>query len=95
MGTTPVACYIRANEAFRATMPPLTDDQNIQDFIACTAFGMMTGPVDILLGPKLLYAAQVATGIYRGKSAQKNTTSKSTKKAKKPRPERLPRKKRA
>jgi len=95
MGANPVSCYIRANEAYRATMPPLTDDKNIRNFIACTAFGMMTGPVDILLGPKLLYAAQVATSMYRSKSAQKNTASKSARKTKKPRAERLPRTKRA
>jgi hypothetical protein len=56
---------------------------------------MMTGPVDILLGPKLLYAAQVATSMCRSKSAQKNTKSKSTKKTKQPRAERLRRTKQA
>jgi hypothetical protein len=33
MGTNLVSCYIRANEAYRATMPPLSNDKNVKDFI--------------------------------------------------------------
>ncbi len=94
IGTNPVSCYVRANEAFRKTMPPLSSEKNIRDFIACTAFGMMAGPVDILLGPKLLYAAQVAIGTLGRKSPPKKATSKSACKTKNPRPERLRRAKR-
>lgn len=49
-----------ASEAFRKAMPPLAGSQNIRDFIACVAYGMLN---DILAGDegtKLLYAAQVA-----------------------------------
>ena len=54
-----------ANEAFCAAMPDLTGYENIRDFIACAAHGMLTGAIDPIEGPKFLYAAQVAVGALR------------------------------
>ena len=85
IGTNPVSCYVRANEAYRAAMPPLNSAGNIQDFIACTAFGIMNGPIALLLAPKLLYAAQVATANLRH-SAPKSKRPKSASKTKKAAP---------
>ena len=87
-GVNPVSCYINANSAYRAAMPPLTTARNIQDFIACAAFGVMNGPIALPLVPKLLYAAQVATSNLRN-SRPKSTSPKSKSKTKNPHPERL------
>jgi hypothetical protein len=46
-------------------MPDLTGYENIRDFIACAAHGMLTGAIDPIEGPKFLYAAQVAVGALR------------------------------
>ena len=43
-------------------MPDLAGFENIRDFIACTAHGMIIGAIDSIEGAKLLYAAQVAVG---------------------------------
>jgi hypothetical protein len=43
-------------------MPDLSGYENIRDFIACTAHGMLNGAIDPIAGPKFLYAAQVAIG---------------------------------
>lgn len=52
---------IGADTAFRTAMPSLTGHENIRDFVACVAHGMLMG---VIRGPeaaRLLYAAQVAT----------------------------------
>ena len=46
-------------------MPDLSGYQDIRDFIACVAHGMLIGAIDAIEGPKLLYAAQVASGVLR------------------------------
>jgi len=51
-----------ASRAFRKAMPPLSGADNIRDFIACTAYGMLLGAIDAPDGSRLLYAAQVARG---------------------------------
>jgi hypothetical protein len=82
IGTNPVSCYVRANEAYRAAMPPLTTARNIQDFIACTAFGIMNGPIALLLAPKLLYAAQVATANLRRPASKSESSNPRAKREK-------------
>jgi hypothetical protein len=52
----------RASEAYCDAMPDLSGYENIRDFIACTAHGMLNGAIDPIAGPKFLYAAQVAIG---------------------------------
>lgn len=54
-----------ANSAFRDAMPSLSGIENIQDFIACVADGMMFEVISSLEAPRLLYAAQVAVSAHR------------------------------
>jgi len=49
-----------AKRAYRSAMPPLSGRQNIRDFIACIAHGMLMGVIRESEGTKLLYAAQIA-----------------------------------
>jgi hypothetical protein len=49
-----------AGKAYRRALPPLSGQENIRDFIACVAYGMLIEAIDEKTGPKLLYAAQVA-----------------------------------
>jgi hypothetical protein len=58
-----------AGEAYRKVMPPLSGQENIRDFVACVAHGMLIGAVEGKDGTKLLYAAQVALSTIRGKPA--------------------------
>jgi hypothetical protein len=51
--------------AYRSTMPPLSGSDNIHDFIACTAHGMLIEAIDGPDGARLLYAAQVAHATLR------------------------------
>jgi hypothetical protein len=41
-------------------MPSLTGEQNIRDFIACVAHGILLQAIEEKNGGKLLYAAQIA-----------------------------------
>ena len=49
-----------ANEAYRLVMPALSGRQNISDFVACVAQGMLLDVFEDGDGTRLLYAAQVA-----------------------------------
>ena len=49
-----------AFKAYREAMPPLSGAQNIRDFIACVAHGMLMDVFSSEEASKLLYAAQVA-----------------------------------
>lgn len=84
-GINIVSCHLRANEAFRNAMPPLSSAKNIRDFIACTAFGMMANTIDYAFAPKLLYAAQMAHAAQRRATAGKHPASGKQAKAKKTR----------
>jgi hypothetical protein len=55
--------YTKACKAYRLAMPPLSGPENIRDFIACVAHGMLINAIDIKEGTKYLYAAQVAGGV--------------------------------
>lgn len=54
-----------AAEAYCTAMPDLSGYENIRDFVACTAYGMINHSIDAMEGPKFLYAAQVALGALR------------------------------
>ena len=58
-----------ASEAYRNAMPPLDGHDNIRDFVACVAHGVLIGAIDHKDSSKLLYAAQVALGLLRLKLA--------------------------
>jgi hypothetical protein len=50
-----------AGEAYCGAMPSLTGAQNIRDFIACVAHGMLLEAIEEKCVGKLLYAARVAS----------------------------------
>ncbi|MGA2887333.1 MAG: hypothetical protein ABSE51_04725 [Terracidiphilus sp.] len=54
-----------AGRAYRSVMPPLSGQDNIRDFVACVAHGMLIGAIEGKNGTKLLYAAQVALSMLR------------------------------
>jgi hypothetical protein len=61
-----------AHRAYRKAMPRLSGYDNIRDFIACVAHGMLIGAIDGDDGTRLLYAAQVALGtVHRQPPAPK------------------------
>jgi hypothetical protein len=62
-------------KAFRSAMPPLLGAENIREFIACVAHGMLIEVIGDRAATKLLYAAQVAF------SAQNRTEPKRTPKS--------------
>jgi hypothetical protein len=64
-----------AGQVYRRLMPPLTGQENIRDFIACVAYGLLIGAIDQNCGSKLLYAAQVAHTTLRGQSATPKTVA--------------------
>jgi hypothetical protein len=49
-----------ATNDYYNVMPSLAGHENIRDFIACVAQGMLLGVIDHEEGARLLYAAQVA-----------------------------------
>lgn len=49
-----------AHAAFRQTMPPLTSPDNLRDFVACVARGLLIGAIENNDAARLFYAAQVA-----------------------------------
>ena len=51
-----------ARQAYRSAMPSLSGPENIRDFIACVAHGMLIEAIEGSAGARLLYAAQVAHG---------------------------------
>ena len=59
-GVNPVSAILRGNEAYRNSMPPLSGADNIRDYIACVAHGMVVRTILPEIGTRLLYAAQVA-----------------------------------
>jgi hypothetical protein len=55
----------KGNHAYCNSMPRLSGYDNIRDFIACVAHGMLIRVIDWDYSTKLLYAAQVALGTLR------------------------------
>jgi hypothetical protein len=51
-----------AAAAYRDAMPNLFGEQNIRDFIACAAHGILIGAIEGKVATQLLYAAQIASG---------------------------------
>ncbi|MGB6686293.1 MAG: hypothetical protein WBE76_00455 [Terracidiphilus sp.] len=56
--------------AYRRAMPSLSGLDNIRDFIACAAHGMLIGAISATDGARLLYAAQVARGALSNSPAK-------------------------
>jgi hypothetical protein len=55
----------KGNHGYCKAMPRLSGYENIRDFIACVAHGMLIGAIDCDYSAKLLYAAQVALSTVR------------------------------
>ncbi len=62
-----------AHQAFRNALPPLSGAENIRDFIACVAHGMLIESIREDIGARLLYAAQVASNAFRNTSSKKTS----------------------
>jgi hypothetical protein len=54
------AAILKAAPAYCRAMPPLAGYENIRDFIACTAHGLLVEAIDGDKANQLLYAARVA-----------------------------------
>jgi hypothetical protein len=52
-----------ADRAFRLAIPLLTGNENLRDFVVCVAHGMLLESISGPAGARLLYAAQVASGV--------------------------------
>lgn len=74
----PVSVRLRANEAFRYAMPPLNSRKNIPGFIACVVHGMKVGAIIDELGTRWLYAAQVASALYKAPKSSKSKNKKDS-----------------
>src|ERR1700760_4563432 len=59
-GSSMVFARVAAHRAYQKALPPLAGQENIQNFIACVAHGMLIGAFLSEDGARLLYAAQVA-----------------------------------
>ena len=57
-----------ACKSYRAAMPPLAGLDNINNFIACVAHGILIEAITTTEGSRLLYAAQVAASTIRPQS---------------------------
>jgi hypothetical protein len=64
-----------ARRAYCEAMPPLVGYQNIRDFIACVAQGILLGAISDSQSSRLLYAAQVAQGSLRHQPVRKPSAS--------------------
>jgi hypothetical protein len=62
--------------AYRHAMPPLTGEENIRNFIACVAQGMLIGAIDGPDGARLLYAAQVAHTTFNKNGLTRKSVAK-------------------
>jgi hypothetical protein len=60
---------------YRNAMPPLRGHENICDFVACAAHGILIGAIDGNSAGKLLYAAQVALATTRRQPAPKEPSA--------------------
>jgi hypothetical protein len=70
-GDSVIISRVAAHKAFRKSLPPLTGRENIQNFIACVAHGMLIGAILSPDGARLLYAAQVAMAATQPKTSAK------------------------
>jgi hypothetical protein len=70
-----VFARVAAHKAYQQALPPLVGLENIQNFIACVAHGMLQGSILHQHGARLLYAAQVAKGAAHSTGTQPKATA--------------------
>jgi hypothetical protein len=75
-GKGSVSCEFAAEKAYRKAMPRLSGEDNIRDFIACVAQGMLIGAIAGPDGARLLYAAQVDHTTVNNKGLTRKSASK-------------------
>ena len=75
-GNSVIVSRVAAHKAFQKSLPPLTGLENIQNFIACVAHGMLIGAILSSDGARLLYAAQVAMAAAHSPATQPKTSGK-------------------
>ena len=63
-----------AQAAYRRAMPQLLGGNNIRDFVACVAHGLLLGAITESQSSRLLYAAQVAQGVLRARTNRNAST---------------------
>jgi|HubBroStandDraft_2_1064218.scaffolds.fasta_scaffold671124_1 hypothetical protein len=71
-GRGELSCGMRANEAYRVAMPPLSSQESILDFLACVSYGLLVGTVVDTIATRLMYAAQVASSVIKTTSKGAN-----------------------
>ena len=76
-----------APDAYRAAMPALDSIENVRNFIACTAHGILIETIPQQCAGQLLYAAQVALSVLR---SQANDAAKRKKRTPPPSPPNQP-----
>jgi hypothetical protein len=64
-GTDPVLIYVRANEAYRFAMPPLSTPESLCDYVACVAHGVVLNIIPLVHAAAMMDAARVASGAFR------------------------------
>ena len=70
-GKSDCAARMKANQAYKSALPPLIGADNIRDFLACVANGMLIGAIDDDKAARLLYAARAAQSTLRNLPADK------------------------
>jgi hypothetical protein len=63
-----VTAASNAAPVYRAAMPALDSLDNVRDFIACTAHGILIEAVPAHFAGQLLYSAQVALGVLQSQA---------------------------
>jgi hypothetical protein len=74
-GKSECAAKFKAIQAYKDALPPLIGADNIRDFIACVAQGMLLGTIEDNQGARLLYAARAAESTLRNRPADKQPSS--------------------
>jgi hypothetical protein len=64
-GKSLVLARVAAHKAYQKSLPPLSGNRNIRNFIACVAHGMLQGSILSPAGARLIFAAQVAKSVAR------------------------------
>jgi hypothetical protein len=82
-----VTAASQAAPVYRAAMPALDTLDNVRDFIACTAHGILIEAVPAHLAGQLLYSAQVALSVLQ---CQAKITAKRKKRTPPPPPQKQP-----
>jgi hypothetical protein len=71
-------CEKNGAKAYRNSLPTLSSRQNILNFMACVAEGLLIGVIPVNTSSKLIYAAQAAIGALPRNPKPKKKTKKHT-----------------